>query len=97
MIEIAHTKGCITIKGHAGYAEHGKDIVCSAISTLTQTFIASVEELTTDNLKCDIAAGNAVIRYRNLSKDAHLLVNSFFVGVEAVAASYPDNVKLCKH
>lgn len=28
----------ILCKGHAEYAEHGKDIVCSAVSTLLQTF-----------------------------------------------------------
>lgn len=96
MIEITHKKGCIKVKGHAGYAEHGKDIVCAAISTLTQTFIASVGELTADNLKCDIAAGNAVIRYRDLTGEAQLLLNSFFIGCEMIAASYPENVRLSK-
>jgi uncharacterized protein YsxB (DUF464 family) len=28
--------------GHAGYAEHGKDIVCAAISTIMQTALLGI-------------------------------------------------------
>ena len=94
MIEISHGRGCITVTGHAGYAEHGKDIVCSAISALTQVFIASVEQLTTDKLKCVIAAGNAVIRYEDLSEHGQLLIKSFFVGLKMIADEYPQYVRI---
>ena len=94
MIVITHTSGEITITGHANYAPIGQDIVCSAVSTLTQVFIASVEKFTTDNLKCDIGAGNAVIRYKNLTKDARLLLGSFLFGLKLIAKNYPNNVKL---
>ncbi|MFQ9178134.1 MAG: ribosomal-processing cysteine protease Prp [Christensenellaceae bacterium] len=66
MIEIRRHDGGFSIFGHAGYAEPGKDIVCAAVSALTQAFIASVEELTQDKIKYNISAGNAVIRYENL-------------------------------
>lgn len=97
MITITHSNNEIKIKGHAGYAEHGKDIVCAAISTITQVFLASVEELTTDNLKSDIRAGNAVIEYGDLSGRAQVLMDSFFVGVQMIADEYPQHVKLSKH
>ncbi len=32
-------------KGHSGYAEQGEDIVCAAISSLTQFCISCAEEL----------------------------------------------------
>ena len=94
MIVITHKNGTIKIRGHAGYAEHGKDIVCAAVSTLTQVFIASVGEMTTDNLKCDIRAGNAVIRYRNLSEQAQVLMDSFFIGIKMIADEYPNHVRI---
>lgn len=97
MIVINHTHGKISIKGHAGYAAHGQDIVCAAISTLTQVFLASVEELTEDNLKSDIRAGNAFIEYGNLSERAQVLMDSFFIGVHMIADEYPHHVKLSKH
>jgi len=68
LIDITKKDSLITIKGHAGYAEPGKDIVCAAVSALTQAFIASIEELTQDKIKYDISVGNAVMRYENLSE-----------------------------
>lgn len=94
MIEITDKECCITIKGHAGYAPHGQDIVCAAVSALTQVFLSSVGRLTADALKCDIAEGNAVIQYENLSSDAKLLKDSFFLGVRMIADEYPEHVKL---
>ena len=68
MIVINRRKDGFIITGHAGYAEPGKDIVCAAVSALTQAFIASIEELTQDKIKYDRSVGNAVMRYENLSE-----------------------------
>lgn len=94
MIKITYTNNRITIKGHAGYGELGKDIVCAAVSTLTQVFIASVEELTKDKLKSFISAGNAVIEYRDLTEKGTLLLNSFFIGLGMIEQTYPEYVKI---
>lgn len=42
MIQITERNGMITVYGHANYKPTGEDIVCAAISTLTQTFIESL-------------------------------------------------------
>ena len=94
MVEITRRTDGITIKGHAGYSEPGKDIVCAAISTLTETLAASMDKLTADQLQSDIRAGNAVIRYGDLSEPGQLLVNSFFVGVQLIADEYPQYVRI---
>lgn len=94
MITITHKNNQITVRGHAGYAEHGKDIVCASISTLTQVFVASVEEMTDDKLKCEIRAGNAVISYKNLSEKSRTLLDSFFIGCRMIADAYPQHVRI---
>lgn len=94
MVLITRQHGEIIIEGHAGYAPHGQDIVCAGVSTLTQGFIEAVEQLTTDKLKTHITAGKAIIRYKELSKDAQLLLSSFFIGLKMIANEYPNNVKL---
>ena len=38
------------VKGHAGYDEYGKDIVCAAVSVLTVNMANSVEKFTDDGL-----------------------------------------------
>ena len=94
MIVVTNSGGCIKIKGHAGYAPLGQDIVCAAVSALTETFLASVENLTKDNLICEISAGNAVIQYGNLSDVGKTLLDSFFVGLQMIADNYPAYVQI---
>jgi len=95
MITIQHRPGLITVSGHSGYAPPGQDIVCAAISTLTQTLAASVDELTNDRIQSDIRQGYAVIRYKeDLSEQGKLLIRSFFIGVSGVASAYPEHVKI---
>jgi uncharacterized protein YsxB (DUF464 family) len=94
MITITHHNNTITVKGHAGYAPHGQDIVCASISALVQVFVASVEELSSDKLKCEISAGNAFIEYENLSEKSRTLLDSFFIGCRLIADSYPQYVRI---
>ncbi len=94
MIEVKRTNNSITIKGHAHYAEPGKDIVCAGVSTLAQNLIASIEELTEDQIKYVIQPGTVDIKHGTLSEEAQLLVKSFFIGFKLIADEYPNHVKL---
>ena len=40
----------ITVDGHAGYAETGKDIICASVSVLAQGLVHSLESLTDDEI-----------------------------------------------
>ena len=42
----------VDLIGHAGYAEAGEDIVCSAISVLVINTINSIERFTNDQISC---------------------------------------------
>ena len=93
MIEVSRSKESIRICGHAGDAEHGKDIVCAAVTALAQTLIMSVEELTDDEIQYEISSGRVEIHYRDLSEAGKLLVDSFFIGIERIAEAFPQNVQ----
>lgn len=86
----------ITIEGHAGYAEPGKDIVCAGVTALVQTLALSLDRLAPGETVCSMEPGSATIRYTSLSEKGRLLVCSFFVGIEAVAAAYPNNVTMTR-
>jgi uncharacterized protein YsxB (DUF464 family) len=94
MIEVKRIESGLTITGHAGFAPHGEDIVCSAVSALAQVFFASVDELTADEIKADLSPGKAVIQYGNLSDSAKLLEDSFFLGLKMISDNYPDHVRV---
>ena len=84
----------LLISGHAGYAEAGKDIVCAAVTVLTETVVKSLEELMDDEIKYDISPGRADIQYKNLSERGLLLVDSFFLGIKMVVQEFPDYVRI---
>lgn len=94
MIEVSVKNDGVSISGHAGYAEIGKDIVCAGVSALTQTLIKSIEDLTLDKIKYDVSPGRADIKWRNLSDKSKNLVDSFFIGINMIADEYPDNVRI---
>ena len=55
MIEVTVRKDRITVSGHAGYAEAGKDIVCAGVTALTQSLVSSLIELTANDIEHEIS------------------------------------------
>lgn len=93
MIVVDVRKGGITVSGHAGYAEAGKDIVCAGVTALVQGLIRSIEGLTRDQIQYDITPGRADIHYGNLSEEGKLLVDSFFLGICLIVDEFPEHIK----
>lgn len=94
MIEVKQNNEGISIKGHAHYAEPGKDIVCAGVSVLVQNLVASIETLTTDEIQYDMQPGSVEIRYRNLSEAGQLLVDSCLIGLRMIAEIYQAYVRV---
>lgn len=94
MIEVSRLADGIKIRGHAHYAEPGKDIVCAAVSVLVQTLIQSVESLTADKIEKDMQPGRVDIKFWCLSDQSKVLIDAFFIGIEGVAEAHPENVRL---
>lgn len=94
MIAVSVRLDGITIDGHAGYAEAGKDIVCAGVTALTENLIDSIESLTEDTIQYEISPGRVDIHYMNLSEYAKLLVDSFFLGISGISQDFPEYVKI---
>lgn len=94
MITITHLPDRIIIEGHANYAQHGQDIVCSAVSTLAQTLAESVQKLTNDEFTAEIEPGKMIMGFRCLSEQTKLLIDAFFVGIKMIADTYPQHVQM---
>lgn len=94
MIEVYVRQDGITVSGHAGYAEPGKDIICAGATVLMETLVKSLEDLAKDKIEYDISPGRADIHYENLSERGQLLVDSFFLGFCLIAADFPGYVKI---
>lgn len=91
--------GC-TAEGHAGYAERGSDIVCSAVTVLIRTTLQVLSGLPAVNLETDISK-RGFIRFRVLKgfpsevEEKLKYAGDFLqTGLESVAKEFPDNLKL---
>lgn len=94
MIEVKARDGHIIVGGHAGYADPGKDIVCSAVSVLIQTLVKSIQGLTGGNPVYSLNTGAFIIETKDFSGAAALLIDSFFIGICLIANEYPDYVRI---
>lgn len=94
MIEVSVRKDGITVAGHAKYAPVGQDIICAGVSTLTQTLIRSIEDLTMDKIQYSISPGGVDINYGNLSEKSRTLVDSFFIGICMAANEYSEHIRV---
>jgi len=81
--------------GHAGYAEFGKDIVCSAVSILFINTLNAIEAFTCDADKMHIVTneeeGLIDCRFDSmLSKETVLLLDTLVLGLNKVAEQYSN-------
>lgn len=94
MVSIEVTPRRLSVDGHAGCGEYGKDIVCAAVSVLVQNLIGSVKALTEDRISARMEPGHVNIEYGDLSEQGRLLIDSFFLGICSLADNYPEHVKI---
>ena len=92
-ITFNNSKRTLTVEGHANYAENGKDIVCSAISALTDTLIKTALR---EPINLKEKDGYKQIKYSVKSKyeqNISIVLFTILNGYEGVANTYPDYVK----
>ena len=76
--------------GHADYAEHGQDIVCSAVSMLFINTLNSIEVLCKDrHIDNEVSEGVIDRTYpKGLSHDGKLLMESMIMGLTETKKQY---------
>ena len=77
--------------GHAGYARHGKDIVCAALSILAFTTIESLEKLGGDKISYDSDEKIGLIRCTFCDKPSdasNILIDSMIIGLRQIQEQY---------
>jgi uncharacterized protein YsxB (DUF464 family) len=91
MITIRLNQAQIEVSGHAGYAERGKDIVCSAVSILVQT----AEEFLSHDRIADVST---ITRTTDSKHPRHLAEKLHFnflkTGLILIKVSYPEYIRI---
>ncbi|WP_044640548.1 ribosomal-processing cysteine protease Prp [Risungbinella massiliensis] len=90
----------VTVKGHANYGEHGRDLVCAAVSGITIGMANAIEQLTDTTLhQPDDGEGKVDLRIpEDVEETTHqkltLLLEATFLALKNVADEYPAYVSL---
>ncbi|HKL98499.1 MAG TPA: ribosomal-processing cysteine protease Prp [Mobilitalea sp.] len=90
------SEGMITgfkVMGHAGYAKAGKDIICSAVTTLVINTINSIEHFTSDKFQYEQEEKKGLIEFHvisPISNNTTLLLNSLTLGLQGIRDEYTD-------
>ena len=91
MTTIEIKEDIIRVYGHSGYAPIGKDIVCAAISTLTE---ATYNYLVATKNKVNNEESNGVyiIHLEQLNKQGQAIIESFIDMVQDLINQYPKYI-----
>ena len=88
---IKHTEDYrgFVISGHAGYADHGSDIICSAVSALAVTTVNALESLAHVYVEAEQDDGYISCQFPNgLNDKGKLLVDAMILGMQQIRESY---------
>ena len=87
--------------GHSGYAEAGADIVCAAISALTQTTLNGLKNVLKAPVMFDQDDNGAFIEAiltpeasEDQIRQAQLLLVTLLEGLQAIQRGYPRNLRI---
>ena len=87
--------------GHTGYAEAGSDIVCAAISALTQSTLNGLKNILKAPVMFDVDEDGAFIEVRLTPeaeeatiRQAQLLLLTLQEGLQAIQREYPRNLRI---
>jgi|SRR5699024_3955269 len=92
------------VEGHANYREYGEDIVCAAVSMLSQTTLLALNEVCKiDEEDLDFTIDDEIGYLevnlpQNLDKDqaikAETVLRTFEVGIKSIRETYPKYITL---
>ena len=86
--------------GHSDYADEGEDIVCAAVSALTQAALGGLTSVVKAPVMYDQDPENAFLTVcltpectREQLGKAQILLDTLYGAIQAIAGDYPRNVR----
>lgn len=84
----------ITILGHAMYDDYGKDIVCSACSSIVITTVNGILALDKGSLSYLVSKKGMTIELKNEEHTTQVLINNMVRLLKELESKYPDNIEV---
>lgn len=84
----------ITILGHAMYDDYGKDIVCSACSSIVITTVNGILALKKGGLDYLVSKKGMTINVKSYDETTQILVNNMVSLLKELEGNYPNNIEV---
>lgn len=82
-------------QGHAGSGPRGRDIVCAAVSVLTDSAFLGLERHLQRKLKWKAEAGNLAVQLQEEPDSAtEAIMNTVVLGLQEIEKIHPDKVRI---
>lgn len=86
------------VDGHANTAPHGQDIVCAAVSALTQTAVLGLERYLQRSFELEIASGKLKVMLVDLpDQRTDAILETMMLGLTEIEKINPQFVRISEH
>jgi len=92
MILVTRDSKNISIKGHALYDDYGKDIVCSAVSSIIITTVNGIISINSDAVSYRLIKDGLVIEIRSFDDVTLKLIDNMLELLTKLSNDYPKNI-----
>ena len=94
MIKIKVTKDIISILGHANYDDYGKDIVCSAVSSIVMCSIEAIATFDETAINVKETKDRLDILINKTDDITSKLINNMLKCLKEIEKQYPKNIQI---
>ena len=94
MIKVLKEKDKIEITGHSGYDTIGKDIVCSAVSSIVTTTINGIISIDEKAISYEYHDDTMTIKVLKSDNITNKLLNNMLDLLKSLAKDYPKNISV---
>ena len=84
----------ITLLGHAMYDDYGKDIVCSACSSIVTTTVNGILALDNEGLSYQLSKKGMTIEVKSVDKTTQVLIDNMISLLKELEENYPENIEV---
>lgn len=82
------------VSGHTGKAEHGKDVLCAAISAVSQMAVYTVCEVLKEKAKLEIRDGFLSLNLQNPSSGSQTVLEGLYGSLKSICENEKKYLKL---
>lgn len=96
MINVKVSDRLITVSGHAGFDDYGRDIVCASVSSIIATTVNGILNIDDSAIKYNDDGKLLKIEMMKDVEVVGILIDNMIALLEELEIKYPKNMKIVK-